>query len=266
MPRLFPFWGITMPESTRPISRDSIVSVALASCNGERWIAEQIGSILAQLGPNDEVVVADASSTDGTLSIVASFADPRIRILRDLPRGDIPGTFEHALRACRGEYLFLSDQDDVWLPGKVEQCLESLASSGAELLLHDARIVDTEGREITSSFLEWNGFSPGFLSNLWRPGYMGCALCFRRSLLERALPFPPRIPMHDWWLGLLAELGHGVFVLRRPYILHRLHGANATFQPRTSRHTLSQRLRMRVLILSQILRRTGLPKGSRESQ
>ena len=241
-----------MPEPTRPISRDSTISVALATCDGERWIAEQLGSILAQLGPNDEVVVADASSTDRTISIVKSFEDPRVRILRDFPRGNIPGTFEHALRECRGEFLFLSDQDDVWLPGKVERCVERLAGSSAELLLHDARIVDSAGSEISPSFLERIGFRQGFLSNLWRSGYLGCALCMRRSLLERALPFPPQVPMHDWWLGLLSECGQGTVVLREPFLLHRIHGANANFEPRTSRYHVGRKLWMRVLILANI--------------
>ena len=231
------------------------VSIALASCDGERWIGEQIGSILRDMGPDDELVVADASSRDRTLEIVEGFADPRVRIVRGLPRGDIPGTFERALRECRGRLVFLSDQDDIWLEGKVPRCSSALEGSPAELLLHDARIVDGEGREIAPSFLDRIGYRTGFLANLWKPAYLGCALCAKRSLLDRALPFPPRVPMHDWWLGLLAERGGGVLVLREPWILHRRHGRNASYGPGESRFGPWRRLAMRISILRAVLGR-----------
>lgn len=221
----------------------------MATCDGEAWIEAQLRSILDQLGPDDEVVIADARSADATLARIEVFADPRVRILRDLPRGDIPGTFEAALRDCRGEIVFLADQDDVWLPTKVRCCLDALEESSASLLLHDARVVDGQGAILAPSFLEARGFRPGFWSNLVRPGYLGCALVFRRRLLDLALPFPARIPMHDWWLGLLAERHGGVEVLRDPLILHVRHGANANFAPGRSPFPLATRLRFRWRLL-----------------
>lgn len=232
------------------------ISVALASCNGESWIRAQVESILSQLGPHDELVVADATSTDRTLEILEGFCDPRVRILRDLPRQDIPGTFERALCECKGDVLFLSDQDDVWLPGKVDRCLHALERSDASLVLHDARIVDETGQVLAESFLEERRFRPGFFSNLWRPGYLGCALAFRRDLLRIALPFPKDLPMHDWWLGLLAERSAGVEVIRSPLILHRRHGGNANFGPGKSPYSLARRLGFRLGMAGAILSRT----------
>lgn len=221
----------------------------MATCDGEARIEAQLRSILEQLGPDDEVVVADASSADATLERIQAFSDPRVRILRDLPRGSIPGTFEAALRACRGGVVFLSDQDDVWLPGKVARCLEALEASGAALVVHDARVVDAAGATLAPSFLAARGFRPGFWRNLLRPGYLGCALVFRRRLLEVALPFPRDLPMHDWWLGLLAERHGGAALLDEALILHVRHGANANFDPGSSPYSLSQRLRMRIGLL-----------------
>lgn len=227
----------------------------MTTCDGEARIEAQLRSILEQLDPEDEVVIADASSRDATLERIASFADPRVRVLRDLPRGDIPGTFEAALRDCRGDVVFLSDQDDVWLPVKVGCCLAALEESSASLLLHDARVVDGQGATLAPSFLEARGFRPGFWSNLLRPGYLGCALVFRRRLLDLALPFPARIPMHDWWLGLLAERHGGVTVLREPLILHVRHGANANFDPGRSPFPLATRLRLRWRMLCALMGR-----------
>lgn len=233
------------PTTSAPSGGSTRISVAMATCDGEARIEAQLRSILDQLGPGDEVVIADARSRDATLARIEAFADPRVRVLRDLPRGDIPGTFEAALRECRGEFLFLSDQDDVWLPGKVERCLAVLVESSVSLLLHDARVVDGQGATIAPSFLDARGFRPGFWSNLAKPAYLGCALVFRRRLLDVALPFPGGIPMHDWWLGLVAERHGGVGVLREPLILHVRHGANANFDPGRSPFSLPQRLRFR---------------------
>ena len=231
-----------------------MISVALATCQGERWIQAQVESILEQLGPRDELVVADASSTDRTLEIVRDLAGDRARILEGLPRGDIPGTFEAALRACRGDFLFLSDQDDVWLSGKVERCAAAL-SGPASLVLHDARVVGVEGQILAESFLGDRGRRDGFWPNLWRPGYLGCALAFRRELLDLALPFPPALPMHDWWLGLLAERRGGVAVLPEPLLLHRRHGANANFDPNRSPYSLVRRLGFRFRMWREVRRR-----------
>jgi len=224
------------------------ISVALASCDGERWIRAQVESILSQLGADDELVVADASSTDRTLDILEGFADARIRCLRGLPRGDIPGSFGKALAECGGEIVFLSDQDDLWLPGKVELCRKALEDSGADLVVHDARVCGSDGQILSESFLADRSFAPGFWRNLWRPGYLGCALAFRRRLLVRALPFPAGVPMHDWWLGLLAERGEGVVPLPVPLILHRRHLLNANFEPGRSPYGWARRSRFRIRI------------------
>lgn len=216
----------------------------MATCQGERWVGAQLESILAQLGPADEVVVADASSTDRTLQIVRELGGERVRTIERLARGDVPATFEAALKACRGDLVFLSDQDDLWLPGKVDRCRAALEGSPS-LVLHDARVVGEDERILSGSFFADRGFRPGFWSNLWRPGYIGCCLAVRRELLAMALPFPSRLPMHDWWLGLLAERSGGVAVIREPLLLHRRHGNNANFDPNHSPYSLRRRLAFR---------------------
>ena len=226
----------------------------MATCQGERWIEVQVASILEQLGPRDEIVVADASSTDRTLEIVRDLAGDRAKILDRLPRGNVPATFEAALRECKGETIFLSDQDDEWLPGKVEICAEAL--SGIRLLaLHDARVIGMDGRILSESFFAERRMRAGFWPNLWRPGYLGCALAMRRELLDVALPFPVGVPMHDWWLGLLAERKAGVALVREPLLLHRRHGNNANFDPNQSPYPLSQRWAFRWKIWQDIQRR-----------
>ena len=95
-----------------------MISVCMATHNGERFIREQIVSILRQLGPMDEVVVSDDSSTDGTTQVLRSLSDGRIRILHHQPRR-ITDNFENALKSAKGDYIYLADQDDIWVDGRV---------------------------------------------------------------------------------------------------------------------------------------------------
>lgn len=222
-----------------------MISVAMATCQGERWLEPQLSSILDQLGPHDEIVVADASSTDRTLEIVRDLCGDQARIVEGIRRGSPPATFEAALKECRGAHVFLSDQDDIWLPGKVEACRQALDRNGPAMVLHDAKVIDADGRILSESFMASRNRHDGFWHNLWRPSYLGCAIALRRELLDTALPFPADVPMHDWWIGLLAERSKGVAFLPEPYLLHRRHGRNANFDPNRSPYSFLERIGFR---------------------
>lgn len=229
-----------------------MISVAMATCQGERWISTQLRSILEQLAPRDEIVVADASSTDRTLEIVRDLCGDRARIVEGIRRGSPPTTFEAALKICRGDRIFLSDQDDIWLQGKVDLCCRELDRTGALLLLHDAKVVDADGAILSESYLRARGRRDGFWHNLWKPSYLGCALSFPRELLDLALPFPVAVPMHDWWLGLLTEREGMLRTLPIPLILHRRHGSNASFGMGRSENSLVRRFVFRLRIWQQL--------------
>lgn len=204
-------------------------SVAMATYNGGAYIRRQLESVLPQLDPDDEVIVSDDGSTDDTRAIVEAIAaeDPRIR-LTDGPKQGLIRNFEHALSLCRGEIIFLCDQDDVWLPGKVTACTAALKPDGVWLVLHDAHIVDGEQNRLHDSFFEWRDVREGTVRNLIKNSFIGCCMAFRRELLDVALPFPDGLPMHDQWLGMLAQLhGHVVF-LKEPLLDYRRHGGNAS--------------------------------------
>src|SRR3546814_6979697 len=102
-----------------------MISVCMGTYNGARWIEIQLGSILSQLSPEDEVVIVDDGSKDDTLDRVASFNDPRVRVLRNGRNRGVDLTFERALGEARGDIIFLSDQDDFWYPNKVETVLRA---------------------------------------------------------------------------------------------------------------------------------------------
>lgn len=181
----------------------------MATRNGERFIAEQLASILHQLGPDDELVISDDSSTDRTLEIVKGFADSRIRLLEGNRFFSPIFNFENALRHATGDIIALSDQDDIWLTNKVAVIRGKFVSLQAPvcLVVLDGAVMDEEGNILYDSVMsKFRRVGPGLLANIFDNSYLGCCMAFTRELLEYALPFPKRIPMHDIWLGLVAEI------------------------------------------------------------
>lgn len=229
-----------------------MISVCMACFNGAKYIRPQIESILAQLSPRDELVISDDGSTDGTLEIIRGLADARIRLVPG-PRQGLVANFEHALRQAGGEIIFLSDQDDIWLPGKVSAV--QVALENADLVLTDCKVVDVDLQVQHSSYFRLIDSRPGVLRNLHKNSYQGCCMAMRRSVLKVALPFPSRIAMHDWWLGLIAECTGRVTFLAEPFVLYRRHGANASITSERSNNPLWLRLYWRAYLALRLIGR-----------
>jgi len=203
------------------------ISVCIATHNGELYIFAQLQSILSQLCATDEVIISDDSSTDDTIKIVKAFADSRIKIFENNSFKSPVNNFENALKFANGEYIFLSDQDDIWLPDRVEKMLAQLKKS--DLVVSDCKIVDSNLKEIEKdSFMSLYKSRQGFINNIYRNSYIGCCMAFNRKILNLALPFPANLPMHDWWIGLICEVfGKSVF-LDEQLLLYRRHQGNVT--------------------------------------
>lgn len=214
-----------------PACPPGMISVCMATYNGERFLREQLETILPQLAEGDELVVSDDSSTDGTVAILGEFAaDPRIRLYTGNTFRSPVFNFEFALKQARGEIVVLADQDDVWLPNKLAAVRDRFCRQTARpyLIVLDAQVVDEAGGELYPSVLGRLDAGPGFWKNLYDNRYLGCCMAFSRDLLERALPFPSRIPMHDIWLGQLCErIGTTAFV-PEVTMQYRKHGSSMT--------------------------------------
>lgn len=210
------------------------ISVCMATRNGERFVEAQLASILPQLAPADELIVSDDGSTDATVAIVRRFADSRIRLLTGNSFSSPVLNFEHALGHASGDIIVLSDQDDVWLPNKVAviRDLFSRKPQPVYLVVLDGEVIDGEGHLLHPSLLgRLRRAGPGLLMNIVDNSYIGCSMAFSRQLLEVALPFPPRIPMHDIWLGLLAELFGATAFVPVKTMQYRKHEASLTDFP-----------------------------------
>ena len=236
-----------------------MISVCITTFNGESYIGEQLKGILSEIGSDDEVVLSDDGSSDSTLDIVAGFKDDRIKVLHHdsstVKTGFIldkpTHNFENALKQAKGDIIFLSDQDDVWLPGKVRTMCDALQD--ADLAVHDCIVVDKDLKEILPSYFQWMGVHQGVWSNFYKASYLGCCMAFRRSVLEAALPFPETKVGHDLWLGLVADRKFRTVLVRKPLILYRKHDASKTTSGRKSDHSLWYKLGYRMTVLKYIL-------------
>lgn len=219
------------------------ISVCMATFNGERFIHEQLESILGQLDNDDEVVIVDDASTDETVHIAEGFSDKRIRVFRHARNCGVLKTFERSLKEATGEIIFLADQDDIWRPDKVSK-IKSLfaARPDLSLVLSDSRIVDANGQIISETRFKSGKFRPGALLNIVRNRYLGCAMAFRRSVLTYCLPFPADIPMHDMWIGIVNQFVGKTGFIDEPLMSYRRHDSNASPQRRAP---LGQMIRWR---------------------
>ena len=203
-----------------------MISVCVATYNGEKFIREQIESILCQLSSDDEIIVSDDGSTDGTIVIINCIGDKRIRIIEG-PRKHSPTfNFENALKEAKGDYIFLADQDDVWKPGKVERMKEWLKSY--VLVIHNADVVDMDGVKKGKDYFAMEGIRYGFWRNLVKFRYLGCCMAFRRQLLLECMPFPRGVVCHDYWICMYALAKYRVQIDKETFLLYRRHGNNTS--------------------------------------
>lgn len=203
-----------------------MVSVCMATYNGEEYLFEQVKSIIDQLNVNDELIISDDGSTDKTIAILKSFNDDRIKIyFNEGTRGPI-GNFQSALRQASGDLIFLADQDDIWFDNKIK--VMSAYLNKYDVVACDCKIVDGSLRVLKESYFNHARSGPGFFKNFKRNTYMGNSMAFKKSLLPVILPFPTNIPNHDLWIGVVADLFYKPYFIPQILGLHRRHNSNAS--------------------------------------
>ena len=230
-----------------------MISVCIATYNGERYIRQQIESIVCQLNVDDEIIVSDDGSTDGTLDIVKGIGDKRIKIIEGPGRKSPILNFECALKASKGDFIFLSDQDDVWKPDKVEICMKWLKTYNC--VVSDAEVTDNRLKPLYPSLYDIMQVRQGRIYNtIWKNGYTGCCMAFRRNVLEASLPFPKDIPMHDIWIGNVAAYKYNVIFIPDRLIHFRRHENTISCNGKGSKFTIWQQMKFRLNIIKNIIR------------
>jgi glycosyltransferase involved in cell wall biosynthesis len=200
----------------------------MATYNGEKYIRDQINSILDQLDVNDELIISDDKSSDNTCSIVLSFHDKRIILVTNENEKGISGNFENALSLARGDYIFLSDQDDIWLKDKVSDTIQLLKEY--DFIVSDCVTIDANGAVLSVSRFADFRIKTGFLRLMIRNRYLGCCMAFNRKVLLSSLPFPSNSYLieHDLWIASIAECYFKTSLLNKSLIEYRRHMNNAS--------------------------------------
>ena len=236
-------------------SGEPLILVLMAVYNGEKYLQQQLDSILAQSHQNLRLICRDDGSADASVQLLQRYvcAHPgKVQLLQD-DRGNLgaAGSFSALMQwagaqACGSHtvYYAFADQDDTWHPDKLTLCLQAMrraenAAQDKPVLVHsDLRVVDADGSEIAASFIHYQGLRAGKTSlaaQLVSNTVTGCTVLMNRALLNKSLPVPDHAVMHDWWISLVASaLGRRIF-LPATLVDYRQHGSNTLGARRAER-------------------------------
>ena len=228
------------------------ITVLLAAYNGVSYIEEQIRSILGQTLPPDQLLISDDGSTDGTVELLERLQAEYPSVLRLVAHkreGDYQDRWDQVpapamnffwllsqVSTKPGEYILLSDQDDVWLPEKIAHSVEAVKLAEAQspnvpiALFGDARVVDDSLQQLHPSFQQMSGYHTDALDVahlLMENKLIGCTMLFNRALRDKLTDtVPDGLRMHDWWIALIASAFGRIIYLDEPLLLYRQHTGN----------------------------------------
>jgi glycosyltransferase involved in cell wall biosynthesis len=240
-----------------------MISVCMATYNGEAFLKKQVDSILSQLSEEDELVVSDDGSTDSTIEILKLYNDSRIKIYnheskknpyyKDSKVARVTYNFENALKNAKGDYIFLSDQDDVWKDNKVKECISVLNNNS--LVLTNFSSINENDTLIEERVQKKCPFRKNNYLNILTPPFLGCAMAFRRDLFPKILPIPESVCIHDLWIGLIALKYGTVKYIDEPLFSHRFSSINTSSYGRKSTNPLLMKLKYRFFNFIELCKR-----------
>ncbi|MBR1860474.1 MAG: glycosyltransferase [Lachnospiraceae bacterium] len=229
------------------------VSVAMAAYNGEKFIEKQIASILSQLGKEDELVISCNPSKDSTWEIISrlSGSDQRIKPVLFEKKGVLKN-FENAISLCSGDIIFLSDQDDIWVEGKVKRIV-SLFDKYKDVggIVHGYRNIDERDLLLPEQPAAKKTRRIRLFEIIVKNPVQGSCLAFRREIVKYVLPLPEKIPMHDSYIGLGICKYSRLIYIPDPFLLYRSHSETVT----TRRHkSVPEMVKDRIWLMRSVLK------------
>lgn len=230
-----------------------MISVCMATYNGEEFVIRQLETIVKQLVDEDEIIIIDDCSTDGTINLIKEKYGSRIQIVKNQVNSGPIKSFEKAVQMAKGNYIFLSDQDDLWLDNKVEMVMNSFQNENADIIVHDSVVVDGDLNRLSNSWnsLNKNNLQQGLIGNLKKNAYTGCMMAFKKEMVNLILPIPEKVEMHDQWIALVAIMEHKkIIIIEEPLMKYVRHGGNVTA---INKRTLKKQLKGRFNMLREIL-------------
>ncbi|MCE7041096.1 glycosyltransferase family 2 protein [Dyadobacter sp. CY312] len=204
-----------------------LVSIVMATYNGERFLREQLDSLINQTYPNTEIVIVDDASTDGTIAILEEYvlSYKSIRLHKSEKNLGYIKNFEKGILLCEGEYIALSDQDDIWLPEKISKLMAT--RQDYPLIYCNSELINAEGQSLGIKLTDIKN-----LVDFWSPvNYViggtasGHAMLVKKSVIHQSLPLPLLVT-HDYWIGFVATFSGKLKFVDEVLVLYRQHGGN----------------------------------------
>lgn len=226
MKKYLAIWDYKMQHDKSPL-----ISIALCTYNGKRYLKEQINSIVSQTYHNIEIVVVDDCSSDNTIAILKEYTQKaNLRYVINKKNQGFVKSFERAISLCEGEYILPCDQDDVWDTQKIQTLLDAM--NNHVLVYSNAKLVDEHliplGKNLCDS-QKINCFSgSNNKAFVFKNCISGNTMMFRKELKDFCLPFPPDISFHDVWIAFVAATCGSIGYVNQPLVLYRQHAYNIT--------------------------------------
>lgn len=212
------------------------ISIALATYNGDKYIAEQLDSILAQDYNFEELIICDDCSTDSTWDILEHYVklDDRIKLFRNSKNLGFKQNFESALLKCKYEYIALCDQDDVWMPNHLSSLIGAIGEKS--VACGDSLLVDSNGQSLgltlsyvkNLDYIPDNDIDKAYFIFYYENPYQGASMLLRKDFVHKVLPIPQNVQFHDTWFGGLACFLGGISIVHSPITQYRQHLSNVT--------------------------------------
>lgn len=206
----------------------------MATYNGEKFITEQIYSILIQLSSEDEVIVVDDYSTDNTVKIIERLNDSRIKIyLNNQNKGHVY-SFNRSISLAKNDIILMSDQDDIWIHGRVELIVKKIRETGVSLVSSNFGYINANGEDISDPVYQLKETdSDKHIKNLLKIltgkiPYYGCSMGFKRDFVNLILPIPCFVESHDLWITLASNLIRSNIHIEERTLQRRIHQNNAS--------------------------------------
>lgn len=214
--------------------RNEKISVCMATYNGDIYLKKQLDSILYQLVDGDELIIVDDKSIDNTVKIIMSYNDPKIKLYINEYNCGVNRSFEKAISLAHNDFIFLSDQDDIWTKNRVLTMLNILINTNIAVVCGNSLYIDKNDNEIEFNIPPLYESDSNFIfRNLFKifigkGSYFGCAMAFKREFIKYILPFPKYIESHDLWIVKASILQNRCYHLNKIVLFRRIHGNNAS--------------------------------------
>ena len=213
-----------------------MISIAMATYNGEKFIREQLDSILAQTITDWELIVCDDVSTDSTIAILEEYAkkDGRIQIHKNKVNLGFKRNFEKAISLCSGDYIALCDQDDIWYSNHLEVLYNQIGNHS--LSIGNSDIVNVNNQYLNKRMSDTDGihFIPEdtklllYREFFYANPFQGASMLLKKDFALSCIPIPNEVHYHDTWISICACFADGLIYTYTPITRYRQHGKNVT--------------------------------------